>query len=84
MLSRNVENDDQSSYIDGIMANEDATLVKFSDRISNMKDLITWIRQEKGFTVDSLYTTIKYLNETEEMLNKVLAKYPDLFQSSER
>lgn len=77
LLSRNIENPDGSSYIDGIMNNKDAIIIKFADRISNIKDLIQWVKSDKRFTATSLKLAERYLKETKDMMNLYLEKYPD-------
>ncbi len=77
LLSRNIENPDGSSYIDGIMKDKDAIIIKFADRISNIKDLILWVESDRGFTTTSLKLAERYLKETKEMMDLYLEKYPD-------
>lgn len=82
LVSRNFDNEDNTSYIEGIVNNEDAVVIKFADRIANIKDLLLWIREEKGFNISSLKMATKYMGETEEMLELVDKRYPDLMKTS--
>lgn len=77
LLSRNIENKDGSDYIEGIVANEDALIVKLADRIANMKDLIIWVKKD-GMTEESKKLAEKYFNETQELLDLTTLRYPKL------
>lgn len=83
LMSRNVKNKDGSDYIQGIMGNVDAVIVKFADRIANTNDLILWVETVRGFTKTSLRMTEKYLKETREMVDIFKEKYGESFKGGE-
>ncbi len=68
LLSRNVDNEGGVGYLEAIMKDEDATIIKFADRSSNIKDLILWIEDQEGFCKDSKRITEKYIDETDKMI----------------
>lgn len=80
LLSRNVMNKDGSSYLEGIMGNPGAVIVKLADRIANISDLMLWISSVRGFTETSLRMTEKYLKEHEELLRLFKDTYETSFR----
>ncbi len=47
LLARNVENEDGSTYLEGILANEDALIVKLADWVADLADLVLWVRKSR-------------------------------------
>ncbi len=82
LLSRNVINKDGSSYLEGIMGNPGAVIVKLADRIANISDLMLWISSVRGFTETSLRMTEKYLKEHEELLRLFKDTYETSFRGA--
>lgn len=78
LLSRNYQTDPAISYIEQIMQDEDAALVKCADRIANIKDLLRWVQNERGFTESAALTAQKYLDETTQMLELLTQSHPNL------
>ena len=83
LLSRNVENADGSSYLDGIMANEDALIVKLADRVANLDDLMLWVKKSEGFEEEALAIAHKYLEECEYLVEQVELRYGALLDDRE-
>lgn len=79
LLSRNYHTDPNSSYIESVMKNDNAAIIKCADRIANIKDLILWVRNERGFTESASFTAKKYIRETNQMLDLLEYNHPDLF-----
>jgi hypothetical protein len=80
-VSRNIPNGDGTNYVDGVVNDEDSLIVKFADRIANIKDLIRWANKTDGFTSESLKIANKYLKETNTLLDKAEKKYPEYMKA---
>ncbi len=83
-LSRNAVEGDGFKYLDGIIEDEDALIVKLADRVANMKDLLCWIKKEGGFNKESRKIAKKYIGETEYMLTGLRQRYPGLITGSKK
>lgn len=81
LLSRNIENEDGTGYIEGILNNSDALIVKLADRIANMKDLICWLKSDKC-SEDAIRISEKYIKENKSILDGMEGMYPQLFDES--
>jgi len=81
-LSRNIPNEDKTGYLEGILKDEDALIVKLADRISNLKDLILWLHNDDGMNKASKKIADKYLKEDDELLLGVKKLFPKLLRDN--
>lgn len=82
LLSRNIENEDGSSYLDGIINNEDALIIKLADRIANMKDIIRWVKEE-GICPESRKIAEKYTIENRILMKAINERYTQYLENLE-
>lgn len=68
-------------YISNIIEDEDALIVKLSDRISNMNDLIDWI-DLRGLNKRNKKQSLNYLKENSNLIKLAKSKYKSILQSS--
>jgi uncharacterized protein (UPF0335 family) len=79
-LSKTIPNKDGTEYLDGILKDEDALIIKLASRISNIRDLINWIQNDNGLSKQSKKIADRFLKETPELQAGIKKIYPTLLK----
>ena len=70
-----------ADYITNIVDDENTLIVKLSDRISNMHDLLAWIKKG-GVDKDNKHQSISYMKENDSLLSGVNSKYASFLKKT--
>ncbi len=79
LQTRKFKNKDGSSYIDGILTNESATVVKMADRIACMDYLCRIAKRDSAFEKKNRDLATLYLEENKRLMDGIESSYSEQF-----
>lgn len=79
LLSKKIPNEDGTDYLEGILQNEEALIIKLADRIANLKDLTRWIMLA-GLRPELVEIIQQYITKNQETYQRIQEKYPQYLE----